>query len=110
MTLAEFTLDDGTTILIDVPDTENPRGFERASKGGDLAIKAKQSFSEALDQVKPVAETVMQKLRGLSEPADEVEVKFGLKLSVDAGAIVTSVGGEASFEITLKWQSGKQAG
>lgn len=105
MSLAEFTLDDGTTVLIQVPELSSDRGFERASKGGDLAIKAKQSFSEALDTVRPVAETVMRKLRGMN--ADEIEVKFGLKLSADAGAIFTSVGGEASFEITLKWEPGK---
>ena len=105
MTLAEFTLDDGTTILIDVPTVEDEGDFDRASKTGDLAIKARQSFSEALDGVRPVAQAVRNKLRGLD--TDEVEVKFGLKLSADAGAIFTSLGGEASFEITLKWQSDK---
>lgn len=109
MGLAEFALEDGTTILMEVPESSSSRGFERASKGGELAIKAKKSFSEAMDQVKPVAETVMAKLRGLNQPADEIEVKFNLKLSADAGAIITSVGGEASFEVTLKWKSGNNA-
>jgi hypothetical protein len=46
-------------------------------------------------------------LRGLNTPADEVEVKFGLKLTAEAGAIFSSVGGEVSYEITLKWNQNK---
>jgi hypothetical protein len=30
----------------------------------------------------------MTKVRSLNEPADEVEVKFGLKMSAELGAIV----------------------
>jgi hypothetical protein len=41
---------------------------------------------------------------GLTTPADEVEVKFGLNLSVDSGVIFAAVGGEVNFEVTLKWQ------
>jgi hypothetical protein len=70
-------------------------------------LKAQQSFEEALDKIKPVASTLISKLRGLNTPADEVEVKFGLKLTADAGAIFTSVGGEVSYEITLKWNQPK---
>ncbi|MDD1435474.1 hypothetical protein MEN24_03375 [Dolichospermum sp. ST_sed10] len=35
----------------------------------------------------------------------ELEVKFGIKLSADAGAFITSVGGEVNFEITVKWSN-----
>ncbi len=38
----------------------------------------------------------------MEDSADEVEVKFGVKLSGQAGAIIT-VGGEASYEITMRW-------
>ncbi len=54
-----------------------------------------------------MASTIISKLRDLDTPADQVEVKFGLKLTADAGAIFTSVGGEVSYEITLKWSQDK---
>jgi hypothetical protein len=41
-------------------------------------------------------------VRSLNEPADEVEVKFGLKMSAELGAIVASGTAEANYEITLK--------
>ncbi len=103
--LAQFTLSDTdkTTFLVEVEEPED-RSLERvAFRSRKNVLKAKQSFEEALESIKPVASTILKKLRGLNTPADEVEVKFGLKLTADAGAIFTSVGGEVSYEITLKW-------
>ncbi len=105
--LVEYSLEDGTKFLIEVDEPEST-AFERvALPSGQLVVKAQQSFEEALDKVKPVASTIISKLRGLNTPADEVEVKFGLKLTAEAGAIFSSVGGEVSYEITLKWNQNK---
>jgi hypothetical protein len=42
----------------------------------------------------------------MNEPADEIEVKFGVKLTGTIGAVLTA-GGEASYEVTLKWNHNK---
>ncbi|MEL6762742.1 MAG: CU044_2847 family protein, partial [Cyanobacteria bacterium J06607_6] len=48
--------------------------------------------------------SIIRQLKRLETPAEEVEVKFGLKLSAEAGVVLTSVGGgEANYEITLKF-------
>lgn len=102
--LVEYSLADGTTFLIEVDEPERTTAVERvALPSGQLVLKAQQSFEEALDKVKPVASTIVSKLRSLNTPADAVEVKFGLKLTAEAGAIFSSVGGEVTYEITLKW-------
>ncbi len=105
--LAEYSLEDGTTFLVEIEEPENIAIERVALPSGRLAIKAQQTFEEALEKVKPVASTIISRLRDLNTPADEVEVKFGLKLTADAGAIFTSVGGEVSYEITLKWNQNK---
>jgi hypothetical protein len=105
--LVEYSLEDGTKFLIEVDEPESTAVERVALPSGQLALKAQQSFEEALDKVKPVASTLISKLRGLNTPADEVEVKFGLKLTAEAGAIFSSVGGEVSYEITLKWHQNK---
>ncbi|NEO36570.1 MAG: hypothetical protein F6J90_09635 [Moorea sp. SIOASIH] len=106
--LAQFSLADGTTFLVEVEEPES-RGIERVSlRSGKQVLKARQTFEEALDQIQPVASAVITKLRDLNQPADEVEVKFGLKLTADAGAVFASVGGEVSYEITLKWSHKNQ--
>ena len=105
--IAEFSLADGSTFLAEIDEPETS-GIERVSLPfGQQAIKAKHSFEQILDKIKPVASTIISKLHDLNTPADEVEVKFGLKLTAEAGAIFTSVGGEATYEITLKWQENK---
>lgn len=105
--LAEFSLKDGTKFLVEV-DEPDASAIERvALSSGKLVIQAKQSFEDILDKVKPVASTIITHLKELNNPADEVSVKFGLKLSTEAGVIFTSVGGEVTYEITLKWSAKK---
>ena len=106
--LAEFSLADGTRFLVEVDEPEGGAIERVALPFGQEVIKAKQSFNEVIEKVKPVAATLIDQLRDLA--ADEVEVKFGLKLTVGTGqalAIFTSVRGEAIYEITLKWQQNK---
>lgn len=106
--LAEFSLEDGTTFLVEVEEPEETASLERIDRQDRRIYKAKEKFEKTLDNIKPVASTIVSKFRDLNTPASEVEVKFGLKLTADAGAIFSSVGGEASYEITLKWQQSNQ--
>lgn len=56
-----------------------------------------------------IAEGVTLALGAASESRDtetwqvsELEVRFGVKVTADAGVIVSSVGGEASLEVTVR--------
>jgi len=42
---------------------------------------AEKNFSQAIATIGPVANAIIKKVQSLNEPADEVEVKFGLKMS-----------------------------
>jgi hypothetical protein len=106
--IAEFSLENGTKFLVEVDEPESTGGIERVAFGRRQVLKAQQTLEEALQRVKPVASTILTELKtGLTTPADEVEVKFGLKLTLDAGAIFTSIGSEVTYEITLKWKQDK---
>jgi hypothetical protein len=37
-------------------------------------------------------------------------VEFGLTLKADAGIVITKVGTEANFKVSLKWKREKQKG
>lgn len=105
--LVQFQLDDGDgePIYIEVMQSEGS-GIQRASSAsGRKYSKAIMTFDEAVSRVTPVVSKVAQRLKhGLTTPADEVEVRFGLKFTADLGGVVGSVGSEANFEITLKWK------
>lgn len=107
--IAQFLLDDGTPLLIEVEET-NSSSIERVSRE-DLhreVIKAKQSFERSLDRVIPFASAALKRFRdGLTTPADEVEIKFGVKMTAEAGAIIASASSEVNFEVTLKWKQSK---
>ncbi len=102
--LLEFTMEDGSSIFVEVDEPEQLDGTRRVSRSGDLTQKAQISFEEALEKIKPVASSVIKKLKSLNEPADEVEVKFGLKMNAEAGVIIASASIEANYEVTLKWK------
>jgi len=101
--LVEFPLEDGTTILVEVDDSETG-SVVRSGRVGDVVSKSQKTFEEAMDKVKPAASAIIAKIRSLHDAPDEVEVEFGLKMSADAGAFVASAGVEANYKVTLKWK------
>ena len=102
-TYIEYELEDGTTVLIESSEPET--GVVRAgAKGGISTVPAKKKFEEALTGIKPWATAVRRQLNDLM--ADEVEVTFGIKAIGEAGIFaVGKVGGEANYEVTLKWSN-----
>lgn len=101
--IVEFPLEGGDSILIEVDEPPAPTD-DRIGISDDVARKAKQSFESVIAKIKPVADTIVQKVKSLNEPADEVEVKFGLKMSGELGAVVASGKADVNYEITLKWK------
>ena len=107
--LIEFRLENGETIIAEVEEPISD-AIAPIAGPGDIAAKAKETLEGALKKViKPFAvgsSTIVSELRNINEPADEIEVKFGVKLSGAIGAVLTA-GGEATYEVTLKWNSKK---
>jgi len=102
--LIEFSTDNGDSILVEVEQDESEEGGpRRISRTGEVIEEAKHSFDEALDKIKPVASTIIAKLRSLPDKPDAVEVKFGIKMNAVAGAVIACAGVEANYEIVLKW-------
>lgn len=102
--MAEFSLEGGGSILVEVDETESKEGTVRVARGTDgITEKAQLTFEKSLSKIKPAAESLIASLRDLSYSPDEVGVEFGLKLNSKAGAIIASVGAEANFKVTLTW-------
>ena len=100
--LVEFKLSDDAedTIFIEVEEPP-PADMDVAYRGERAVSQATATFKKALNGLNPMFTAIKQKFDEMNEPADEVEVKFGLKLNGSVGAVV-SAGGEASYEITLR--------
>lgn len=104
----EFPLEDGGVILIESADDKKAgTGFVRGAANSDegVADKAAHSFDQAVDNIRKSANTLVSKLRGLSEPPDEMEINFSLKASGEVGSLFVAKGGaEASYNVSLRWR------
>ncbi len=101
--LIEFPLQDGGSLIVEVDEPVPEGGVVKVARPGEVAAKARETLEEALDKIKPAAEAIISKLRGLHDAPDEIGVEFGIKLSAEAGAFVASAGVEANYKITVKW-------
>ena len=108
--LIEFPLEDGTTILVETDAPEEPGPVPAMRGGPEMPERAGQTFEAALDKIRPAAQAIIQKLRALHDPPDEIEVEFGLKLNAQAGAFVAAAGTEANYKVTLTWKREEKKG
>jgi hypothetical protein len=102
--MIEVPLESGGSMLMEVElDESEQQGMVPAARPGEMAAKAKQTFEDALEQIKPGADAIVDKLRGMSAKPDGIEITFGLKMSANAGAFIAASGVEANFTVLLKW-------
>ncbi|AXB43196.1 CU044_2847 family protein [Amycolatopsis albispora] len=93
-----FPLDGGGSVLVEV---EVPHAVERASRSKNMLREAGVSFERALEEVRGAAAAALEKFRAMGP--DEVELKFGVKLDAQAGAVIAKTGLQGQFEVKLKW-------
>jgi hypothetical protein len=102
--MIEYPLEDGGSVLVQVQVPPSDERIFEAARAGDVIEKAEETFEKALDSVKPAASAIIDKLRELTDPPDEIEVAFGLTMNAKAGAVVASAGVAANYAITLTWK------
>jgi len=96
----------GEPVEIEVREAP-PRPARVARGEGEIAKCAAKTFDDAIDRVKPLANTIVQRMMSLDVTPEEVEVKFGLKFTAEANVILSATTAEANLEFTLKWKPRK---
>lgn len=109
--LIEFPLDGGGSVVVAaVGDRAQPgsapggpvfRGADRR----DVATRSSETMEQALGKVKPAAEALAQTFSELPMRPDSVEVRFGIQLDAELGALVASTSMSAHFEVVLTWRT-----
>jgi hypothetical protein len=103
--LVQFTLPDGSDLLVEVDDQEP--GIQRASRTDDFIIQAKQSLDGAMDHIRAMATVTLTKLRDLPRQPDNLEVEFGVRLNAEVGAVIAKTQAEGHIKVKLTWQAPK---
>lgn len=103
--LQPFRLNDQETVWIEVQD------LPVAADGGDgLALVARGSagparlLREALEQIRPTADTVFAALKELNTPS-QIELEFAIGFSGKVGAFIASADTTAGFKVKLTWNN-----
>jgi len=105
--LVKFTLEDGSTVLIEAEEAEvegETTRVSRSSTSREIVNITNQTFEESLGIVKPVANTILNRLKDLSKQPEEVQVSFGISMDLKAGMFIAA-GTGANFNVTLTWKS-----
>jgi hypothetical protein len=103
--LIKLSLED-SSILIEAEEPETKGEMIRISSQSpyrEIVDVSNKTFEESIGVVKPVAETILTKLKDISEQPDEVGVSFGISIDLKAGMFITA-GSQANFNVTLTWK------
>jgi len=104
--LVEFPLDHGGNVVVEIDEpqagpTVRGLGKDRSS----IVEQADKTFEDATAAVTPAARSLIDRLRSIEDPPDEVGIEFGVTLSAQTGAFIASVAAEANFKVSITWRS-----
>jgi len=104
--LLDFTTKNGDRVLFDIGSAVPEEGSSRenaeglmSARGGDLIVKASQSYEEALATIKSGIELMSASVQGVASSADEVVLEFGIKVGAKYGMCIS---GSADANISVK--------
>ena len=104
--IVEFPMENGDVLLVEVDDPMGPATgatLRGGSRGGEMMERAQMTYEQAVDKIKPAAESIVRHIREIAEPPDVIGVEFGIKLNANIGAILASSSVEAQFTLKLTW-------
>ena len=103
----EFPMDNGEMLLVEVDDVGGSSSTLRGMPSPNVIERARVTYEQAIDNIRPAAESIIIRMRELAEPPDVIDLEFGIKLSADIGAFLASTSAEAQFTLRLTWNRGE---
>ncbi len=91
--VATYRVDDATIVKLEI----EPIQSFRPAGPGEVFGRVREAITPAVEAAKAVLEKAKE------AGPDEIEVKFGVKASGEAGWLVAKAAGEGNFEVTLTW-------
>jgi hypothetical protein len=87
-------------------------GFQDVSVVGDtleeLQAKSAIAIEKAMETIRAMGKRLAAKIKTMGpDKPNEVEVEFGIQFDVEAGAVVSKVGGSSSIKVTMTWKDEK---
>lgn len=99
--LVRFPLAVGGSVVVELD--ERP-GVAPAGHRSGVLREARITFEKAVGEVRDAAAAALAQFTEMTRAPDEVELKFGVKLDAEAGAVIARTGIHGQFEVKLKWR------
>ncbi|MEU7560310.1 CU044_2847 family protein [Streptomyces eurythermus] len=103
MYVVELPVGPGGADVVKVEIREVDQGIHQVSRPGQVVARASRSLGDMLRSVRPVAETFVGTFRDIAQAPDEITLGFGITLTAEADAMITSTSAEANFAVSLVW-------
>ncbi|MER7398759.1 CU044_2847 family protein [Streptomyces sp. NPDC000151] len=99
--LVRFPLDGGGEVIVETAD--EGAGTVGAGRADGAVADGTTTFDRALDGVRGAADAALRCFGSLAQRPDEVQIQFGVKLTAQAGAVITKTGVEGHLQVTVTW-------
>jgi hypothetical protein len=91
------------SVTIEVDEVDGGRAMRGGGSRSALMEQSTQTLQEGLHGLSDALQDIVAELRHASE-VTRIEVELGLKLTGEAGFVVTKFGGEANFRVMVRWE------
>ena len=58
-----------------------------------------------LSHARPAVTALLRQVREQEDAPDELEVEFGIQISLEVGAYIAAASSTANFRVTMRWTS-----
>jgi hypothetical protein len=99
------TAQDGSATVVKVEVSGPADGLVKAARPGQVVARAARSMEDMLAGVRPIAQSFVDSFGEMTRAPEEIQVEFGVSLSIDADLIITSTAAEAAFSVSLTWKN-----
>jgi hypothetical protein len=104
----KFTTPEGPLLIETSESGEGP--VRRGLHPTELTQEAADTFDSFVERLRGPIRAVLAAFENATDGIDQVELGMALSVRADAGIVVTKVGGEANFHVTVKWNRPRAAG
>ncbi|GAA0480376.1 CU044_2847 family protein [Streptomyces olivaceiscleroticus] len=104
--LVRFPLDGGGEVIVET--AEDGPGVVGAGRADGTLADSTTTFDRALDGVRGAADAALRAFGSLAQRPDEVQIQFGVKLTAQAGAVITKTGVEGHLQVTVTWSGRRE--
>ena len=108
--LVEFPLEQGGSVLVEIDEPPAAPVTRGLGKDHPALVEQAQDLEDATATITPAARSLIARLRAVEDAPDEIGIVFGVQLSVQTGAFIASVAGQANFTVSMTWRRGGAAG